>query len=1000
MKRLKLLFISMMCFFPFLFCTSVAQTNLALNRAAYHSSAANYSNTAHLATDGHLSTWWESGDSDTAWIYVDLGSVCTISEIKPVWGSTYATRFSVQVSVDGRSENPLNWKDCFDENSGTGKNGSIKLKGEKARFVRLNCLKKSGQGGYVLSEFEIYGTGNHQPSVSQKQETPKDGKLSLNGGNWKLMRQSFVEEDGGKISKSSFNDSNWIPATVPGTVLTSYYNLDAIPDPLFGDQQLQISEDYFTSNFWYRKTFQIPAEFAGKKLWLNFDGINWKAEIFVDGVKAGRIEGAYIRGKFDITGFVKEGGEHTLAILIYKNDNPGAVTEQHLKDPDGNGGIIGLDSPTILASIGWNWIPTIRGRNTGIWSNVFLSTTEAVSILDPFVKTEFNLPDTTQSDLSLEVALQNSSNADVNGVLVGNFNSVQFEHPVTLKANETKTVYLDKKSFPQLSVKNPKLWWPNGYGNQNLETVNIQFRVGGKISDQKDVVFGFRKYTYTVNSGNLSLSVNGVPVVVRGGNWGMPEAMLRCSPERYDLLVRLHREMNFNMIRNWIGMTGDDAFYESCDKYGLMIWDDFWLANPVDGPHPSNNNMFIDNVADKIKRRRNNASLAIWCGRNEGYPPAVLDSSMRVCLSELDNSRYYVSSSAHLPVTGLGPYETKSPTWYFRNRGETFHTEQGIVAFPSIETLKEMMPEKNWWPINDMWGKHDWTQPRVQIFTDDMNRLYGQANSLEDFCRKAQFLNYAGPKAMMETWQSKRGGGVLLWMSHPAWPSLICQTYDYYFEPTAAFFAIKKGSEPLHVFWRSDNDDVQVSNNLNKSFSDYTVKSFLYDFSGKLVSERKVKSNLQPNSTATFFKMEFPETISQVHFIKLQLTDKNGNVVSDNFYWRSKNDGDFKTLIELPQAVISAQSISAGKPENGKLKVTIKNSSSQIALLIRLKLVQSESGKRVLPVFYSDNYFSLVPGEVKEVEISFDKKELDGNQPELKMEGWNIQTQNVEIKNL
>lgn len=406
----------------------------------------------------------------------------------------------------------------------------------------------------------------------------------------------------------------------------------------------------------------------------------------------------------------------------------------------------------------------------------------------------------------------------------------------------------------------------------------------------------------------------------------------------------------------------------------------------------------MDNAADKIKRCRNHASLAIWCGRNEGYPPAVLDSSLRVCLSELDNSRFYISSSAHVPVTGLGPYETKSPQWYFQNRGETFHTEQGIVAFPSIETLKEMMPEKNWWPINDMWGKHDWTQPRVQIFTDDMNKFYGQANSLEDFCRKAQFLNYTGPKAMMETWQSKRGGGVLIWMSHPAWPSLICQTYDYYFEPTAAYFAVKKGSEPIHVFWRSDNDDVQVSNNLNKSFSNYSVKTLLYDFTGNLVYEKKVQSDFKPNSTTTVLKMDFPESLSQVHFIKLILLDKNGNSVSDNFYWRSKNEGDFKTLNKLPEATVTAKCISEEKSESGKLKVSLKNNSSHIALMLRLKLVKSENGKRVLPIFYSDNYFSLVPGETKEVEISFEKKDLDGKQPELEIEGWNIQSRNIEIK--
>jgi hypothetical protein len=321
--------------------------------------------------------------------------------------------------------------------------------------------------------------------------------------------------------------------------------------------------------------------------------------------------------------------------------------------------------------------------------------------------------------------------------------------------------------------------------------------------------------------------------VIRGGNWGLPEANLNLDSAGYDLRVRLHKEMNMNLIRNWVGQTGTDHFYNACDKHGIMIWDDFWLANPVDGPHPLNNEMFMDNVRDKILNRRNHASVAIWCGRNEGYPPAALDSAMRVECSNLDGTRYYVSSSADRPVTGLGPYETKDPKWYFTQRGNTLHTEQGIVCVPSAESMRAMMPDEFRWPINDMWGKHDWTQPRVRIYTEDMARSYGEPTGLTDFCKKAQMLNMEGPKAMMETWQSNRGPGVIVWMTHPAWPSLICQSYDYYFEPTAAYFAFKKGSEPVHIMWRADNEKVQVVNNTLRPLKGLNALVEVYDFSGK-----------------------------------------------------------------------------------------------------------------------------------------------------------------------
>jgi len=972
-----------------------AQKNIAKNRAVYQSSAANYNNTAHLVTDGQLSTNWQSKTATAEWVYVDLGAVCEINEIRIYWDSCFAVQYKIQISSSGRSEKPENWNDIYFTKEGKGGTETIRFKPKTANYVRLFCLKPFNKNGYSLKEFEVHGKGEQHVKNTAIPKITADSVLFLHGGNWKLQRELFVKESGAEISKPSYNDTDWIAATVPGTILASYYNVGAIPDMLYGDQQLQISESFFTANFWYRNSFEIPTSYAGKRVWLNFDGINWKAEIYVNGAKIGRIDGAYIRGKFDITDFVKFNQENSLAVLVYKNDNPGEVTEQHLDDPDGNGGIIGYDSPTILASIGWNWIPTIRGRNTGIWNQVFLSSTRQVSIIDPYIRTDFNLPDTTQSFVYLDVILKNNNDKEVNGWLNGTFGLVNFSYPVHLKANEQKNVSIDKNQFSQFVVKNPKLWWPNGYGNQHLDTLKLQFIANNQISDQKEVVFGFRKYTYTYDNNNLRIHINGVPVLIRGGNWGMSEALLRCNKERYDLLVKMHKDMNLNLIRNWVGMVGDAAFYESCDKYGIMIWDDFWLANPVDGPHPNDNNLFMTNVTDKIKQRRNHASLAIWAGRNEGYPPAVLDSAMRVCLSELDNSRHYVSSSAHWPVTGLGPYETKDPKWYFENRGTTFHTEQGIVCVPPAESLKEMMPEEYLWPINDMWGKHDWTQPRVKIYTNDLENSYGKATNLEDFCKKAQMMNMEGPKAMMETWQSNRGGGVIVWMTHPAWPSLICQTYDYYFEPTAAYFAFKKGSEPLHVLWRADNNKVQVANNLQKSFGSLQVKAFVYDLSGNKIIEKNNSLEVLPNSVTDFFALEIPETISQVHFIKLQLVDSEGNVLSDNFYWRSSKYMDYKLLNSLPKVLVKANASQKTEANTTTLKINVTNNSANIALMLRLKVVQSKSGKRVLPAFYQDNYFSLVPNEQKTVEIQIENNYLQGDNPEIIIEGWNIISQKI-----
>lgn len=821
--------------------------------------------------------------------------------------------------------------------------------------------------------------------------------LSLNNCAWKLQRASEVRANGATLSLADFTDDEWIQAIVPGTVLNSYLATGEWPDPNYGDQQLQIPDSFFTSNFWYRTEFELDEANASRKVWLNFDGINWKADIFLNGKEIGSIKGAYTRKKIDITNYIMENSVNALAVLIYKNDNPGEVTVQHLNDPDGNGGAIGFDSPTILASIGWNWMPTIRGRNIGIWNDVYLSFSGDVTLEDPFVKTCMALPDTTYADIFVEMELVNHANISKKGVLIGEFNEKTFQYPVDLKANETKKIILSSEDIAALRLDNPDLWWPNGYGNQPLYQMNLSFQDEKVVSDSKKVTFGVRQYSYSVINNNLRVLINGVPLVIRGGNWGMAESMLRCDSVGYDLRVRLHKEMNLNMIRNWIGMVGDDEFYEACDRYGIMIWDDFWLANPVDGPHPKDEKMFMANAVDKIKHFRNHPSIALWNGRNEGYPPATLDSALRIETGRLDGTRYYLSHSAASPVTGLGPYENKDPKWYFTKRGTTLHSEQGIVVPPTLEGIKAMMSEEHLWPVNDMWGIHDWTQERVQIYMDDMIRNYGAPTGIEDFCRKAQMQNMEAPKALMESWQSNRGPGVLVWMSHPAWPSMICQTYDYYFEPTATFFAFKNACEQLHILWRADTEQVQVANNTLQSYKNLKAVVELWDLKGSKVFSNEKNVDVLSNSIVDVQEMKYPHEISDVHFIRLLLTDNDGKVLSSNFYWRGKRYMDYRSMDTMEKAKLQVQCLSSETTDNNiGLNVQVENVGQQVAVMLRLLVLDKKTGKRILPIYYEDNFFSVVPGEKREIKICFDKK-LVQSKYELYIEGWNFKREKIKI---
>ena len=434
---------------------------------------------------------WMSAGSQQEWVYVDLGAECTFNRIVLSW-IRRAAAGSIQASDDAAA-----WKDIapLPENAEKGQTDEIKLDAPaQGRYVRVLMKKPVSAEGYILSEMEVFGTGGPVPIAHPQAQSGKNDRMDLAGGAWKLQRESLVNADGETLSKPGFNDADWIIATVPGTVLVSYLNAGALPDPNFGDNQLLISDSYFCSDFWYRDEFIAPPASAGQKMFLNFDGINWKAEVYLNGQKLGLIEGAFTRAHFDVSDVVIRGEKNFLAVRIKKNDTPGFVKEQTKLSHDANGGELGADNPTFHATIGWDWIPTIRGRDIGIWSDVYLTATGAVTIEDPFVSTKLALPDTSSADIDVQLTLRNHTSKEEKGIVRGSFGDITFEQPVSLNAAETKTVHLDPSTHPSLRLKNPKLWWPNGYGAQNLYDVKLEFRTAdGRTSDAKSFATGVRQ---------------------------------------------------------------------------------------------------------------------------------------------------------------------------------------------------------------------------------------------------------------------------------------------------------------------------------------------------------------------------------------------------------------------------------------------------------------------------------------------------------------------------
>ena len=373
----------------------------------------------NVLPSAHFTSTWRSATSGEEWVYVDFGCEASFDEVSLNWINR-ASKGCIQTSDDAK-----NWKEVAQ----LSESDNYKVKG-KGRYLRLLLTESSNGQPYELSELQVMGRGALAPKPHTALKATETSQY-LSGGNWKLQRASLVNATGEELSQAGYNTETWIPATVPGTILTSYVNAGAVPEPNFADNQLMISESYFWSDFWYRNEFEVSN--TSERAFLNFDGINWKAKIWLNGKYIGNIDGGFLRGLFDVTDVVKQ-GTNVLAVQIIKNAHPGAIKEQTAWSSEANGGILGADNATFHASIGWDWIPTIRGRNTGIWDDVYLTYTGAVTLRDPFIRSELPLPETSSAKVFVEVEVENHADQPVNGTLKGTLGDISFEQAVTLAA--------------------------------------------------------------------------------------------------------------------------------------------------------------------------------------------------------------------------------------------------------------------------------------------------------------------------------------------------------------------------------------------------------------------------------------------------------------------------------------------------------------------------------------------------------------------------------------
>ena len=584
------------------------------------------------------------------------------------------------------------------------------------------------------------------------------------------------------------------------------------------------------------------------------------------------------------------------------------------------------------------------------------------------------------ADVTIHLNLNSTQQAGTQATIRGRFGDVPFSHTVTVAGPGSHPFTL-----PTLHIENPKLWWPVGYGDPTLHDVELTVTSdSGEVLDKETFKAGIRQMTSTEDNHNLKLFINGRRFIPRGGNWGFAESMLRYRAREYDVAVRYHREMNFTMIRNWVGQVPDDAFYEACDKYGLVVWQDFWLANPWDGPIPDDNALFLANARDLILRIRKHASIGLYVGRNEWFPPPALDAGIRALIAELHPDIHYIGSSADDVVSGHGPYRALPAKYYFEHADTKFHSEIGMPNIPPIESVQLMMPKSAIWPQGLDWGLHDFCLHGAQggaSFLSLIDDSYGGATTAEEWITLAQFINYEGYRAMFEA-QSRDRMGVLLWMSHPCWPSFVWQTYDFYFEPTAAYFGCKKASEPIHIQWNRATGYIEVVNLSGGNQTGLTAQLEILHLDGSKVTTKSVSVDSPEDSVKSAIPLEFPTGLTPVHFLRLTLS-KGATILSSNFYLRGIHEDDYRAIRELAKVTLTASTTTERKGDTWLLTTTLKNPTPTPALMVRLKAIRESAGDRILPAIYSDNYIALMPGESRTLTTELAHADTRGQRPKI-----------------
>ena len=848
---------------------------------------------------------------------------------------------------------------------------------------------------------------------------------------WQVQSSCVDKTAAEQISAPGFDAGKWHHTDIPSTVVAALVGDKTYPDPTYGtnlkslpgmnypDKIIFANSDMpkgspFACSWWYRTEFSATANGGEtKRRWLHFAGINYRANVWVNGKKiadAKDVAGTYRTFEFEISKALLAGKTNALAVEIF-------APQKH------DLGITWVD-----------WNPTPPDKSMGIWKEVYLTESGDVTVRNPFVATKLDAR-YENADLTASAELHNSASHEVQGTLRAKVAGADVEQTISLAAGETRVVHFAPEKFAAVKVAHPRLWWPYTMGEPDLYSARVSFEIAKRESDAARITFGIREVTSELtDQGARLFKINGKKILIRGAAWA-PDILYRWSSSRVDADLSYVRDMGLNTVR-LEGRLDREEFYEKTDRLGILVmpgwtccdawekWKD-WQADQ--------NEIAAASLKSQISILRKHPSVFVWLNGSDGPPPARVEKMYLGILQEREwpNPAVSSASATATTVTGnsgvkmTGPYEYVPPVYWLTDKkaggayGYNTETSPG-PAIPTRKSLERFIPKEHLWPIDDVWNFHAGKErfTTINVFKDGLDRRYGTATSLDDFERKAQAVAYDGQRAMFEAYARNKytSTGVIQWMLDNGWPSLIWHLYDYYLVPGGGYFGTKKACEPVHVQYSYDTHSVAVVNSGYEEVKGMKVTARIYDLDAKERGTKETTVDVAADGVATAFELPKVEGFGPTYFLRLQLSDANGKLASDNFYWLStKADvldwkrqkdtvytpqsefGDLTGLSKLPE--VKLEVAESGKTENEKRMaiVRVKNPSASLAFMVHLRVARGEGGEDVTPILWQDNYFSLLPGEEREVTASFGS-EAAGQEAVLEVDGYNIAKLTVPLR--